>query len=106
MRELVELPRDSAIRLEDMFSARMLERPHNFIIELGQTRSEVRLAQARGATAIFGGDFGDQVFYSSHAQLSVADFMHDHGLGTGLLSVLLSASRITGLSVWPYLAML
>jgi asparagine synthase (glutamine-hydrolysing) len=101
--ELVELNRNPEFRLDDIFQARLAERPQNYITQFGQILPEARLAHSRGASAIFDGTYGDQLFYAYHYALTVADYVHDFGIRPGLLPVVLSAAQASKLSMWKIL---
>jgi asparagine synthase (glutamine-hydrolysing) len=102
-RELIELHRDSDFRLEDILDARPAEKPQDYLAQLGLTLPEARFAVAQGATGVFSGTYGDQLFYGTAYDLTPADYIHDHGLGQGLLPVVLSAARASHKSIWTVL---
>lgn len=101
--ELIELERDPGFNLEDVFEARLSERPVNYIMEFGQARPEVLLARERGITAIFEGTYGDQLFFGHEGSLAAADYVHDVGVRAGLLDVAISTAQLANFSVWKVL---
>ena len=64
---------------------------------------EAQLAAERGAGSLFSGSGGDGVFFQARAELAVADYLFDHGMGRELLRVAVDAARISRESVWPML---
>jgi asparagine synthase (glutamine-hydrolysing) len=101
--ELIELYRDPNFSFEKIFSSRPAERPYNYILQYSQILPEAELADARGAGAIFDGVFGDDLFFGGGYQLAAADYVHDFGLRPSLLPVIVSAARVSRLSVWKVL---
>lgn len=101
--ELIEMHRDPELDLRDVFDSRLTERPQNYLTQFGQALPEARLAQANGATAIFGGSYGDQLFSPSEYALTGADYIHDHGLRPQLFTVASSAAATSNESVWSIL---
>lgn len=74
-----------------------------FLYFLENTQLEARIAAEQGATAIFFGSGGDQVFYQDIAKYAVADFCHYRGLKSGLFTTAWDAARIDRLSIWQVL---
>jgi asparagine synthase (glutamine-hydrolysing) len=99
-RRLVEAQRSADFNIDELCNVRLSERPQGYLALLGQSHSEMQLAREVGASAIFGGRFGDQVFYSSDLALSCADYVSDVGLRPGLIPVASSAARAANSSFW------
>lgn len=73
---------------------------------LENSRAELELARERGATALFSGEGGDQLFYQARAIFGAGDYLSRHGirgLGSDLFRIALDAARIDGVSVWKVL---
>jgi asparagine synthase (glutamine-hydrolysing) len=74
---------------------------------LENSRSELELARERGATALFSGEGGDQLFYQARAIFAAGDYLRRRGmirgLGSDLFRIALDAARIDGVSVWKAL---
>jgi asparagine synthase (glutamine-hydrolysing) len=102
--QLIELPRDPTFRIEDALTAHASAAPSNYLMQLGQGRAEADMARASGATGIFTGTYGDQLFFGPNAQLSVVDYLKRHPLSLNVFKVALSAARLEGRSIWSILA--
>ena len=74
-----------------------------FLYYLENNRSEAELAAEHGATAIFSGNTGDQLFYQACARFCAGDYIQRHGLGRRAFGVALDAARMDRLSVWRVL---
>ncbi len=102
--ELVEHRRNASIRLEDSLNACVSERPQAYSRRLELASFETGLARDRAATAIFGGDRGDELFYANNVELAPADYILRHGIRPPLFQILVSAATLRGLSFWEILA--
>jgi asparagine synthase (glutamine-hydrolysing) len=91
------------VRLESILKLRRSSRPWFYLYELEHGAFEGQLSSARGANALFSGAGGDGVFFQAHADLAVADYLFDRGMGSDLLRVAVDAARISRKSVWPLL---
>ncbi len=74
-----------------------------FLYYLENNRSEAELAAEHGATAIFSGNTGDQLFYQACAAFSAGDYIQRHGARRAAFGVALDAARMDRLSVWRVL---
>lgn len=103
--ELVEhRSRADTVRLRAMFEVAGSVRPWSYLYGVEHARFETELAREHGATAMFGGAYGDAIFYATQPQLAVKDFIHQHGLPSRrLMSIALDVARIQKLSVWSVL---
>ena len=102
--ELVEYQLDPAdVKLDRVTSVKRSARPWFYMYELEHGEYETRLAQERGANGLFSGAGGDGIFFQTHADLAVADYLFDHGLGSGLIQAAMDAARVAGKSIWPLL---
>lgn len=101
--ELIERERDSGLSLEPLLRARRSAVPTDYVFYLDEGRCEAHLAREHGASAVFNGYGGDQVFYRSQAAHGAGDFLMRHGAGPALFEVALDAARLDRLSVWAVL---
>jgi asparagine synthase (glutamine-hydrolysing) len=97
--ELVERPREGSFRLEAALQAARTPTPESYI---GRTsaRVDAELAAAHGATALFTGGGGDQLFFESRQWWPIADYLRVRGMDKGFPSAAMSAARLGGVSVW------
>lgn len=102
-RELVERNWSTPVKLSGI-----LDMPHSAYpaaywgwLQLGAR--EVELADSVGATALFGGDGGDQLFFQNYTELTAADYAQRHGVGAAFFEVALHAARASRLSMWRVL---
>ncbi len=101
--ELIEEERDATVSLAAMLNASRSARPSVHVYSLHYGRAEARLGQARGASAIFSGEYGDALFYQNPAMLAAADFVHRHGFRPDLFGVALDVANVEGVSIWRVL---
>lgn len=102
--KLVERKLDArVVRLEELLSLRRSPRPWFYTYEIQHGRFEGKLAAQHGATSLFSGAGGDGVFFQGHAELAVADYLFDRGLGAGLLRTAVESARVSRKSIWPLL---
>jgi len=90
-------------RLEQVFQLRRSPRPWFYMYEIEHSRFEAQLATARGVQGLFSGSGGDGVFFQTHAELAVTDYLYDRGFGRDLLRVAVDAARVSRKSIWPLL---
>lgn len=101
---LLERPRNPELSFEPMLHIRRLSAPPTtFLYYLENARSEAELASEQGATAIFSGNTGDQLFYQACAMFAAGDYIQRRGLWPRAFSVSLDAARMDRLSVWHVL---
>jgi asparagine synthase (glutamine-hydrolysing) len=101
--ELLERERDSALSLESLLRIRRSAVPRDYFVFLDEGRYEAEIAREHGATALFTGYGGDQIFFQSRAAHAAGDFLTRHGLSAALLEVALDAARVDRLSIWSVL---
>jgi len=100
--ELVEYLLDPAdLRIERIATARHSPRPWFYLYELEHGSAEEGLAAQRGANGLFTGAGGDGIFFQAHAELAVADYLFDRGIGPGLMRTAVDAAQVERKSVWP-----
>jgi asparagine synthase (glutamine-hydrolysing) len=101
---LIEIPRTPTTRLERMFE--MGDFPVPMIVngrnvEEGPLESD--LARQYGATARFGGEGGDQLFFQAPIRASVGDYLWHRGLSRSALRIAWDVARAEQLSIWRVL---
>jgi asparagine synthase (glutamine-hydrolysing) len=101
--ELIEHERDAEIRLEDMLQINRTAIPYVYFMMLSSLRPATAIAHRVGATGIFDGTLGDEIFYRKPTLPTVADFVRLRGLRTQLAHVALDVARLERLSVWSVL---
>lgn len=90
-------------RLEQILNLRRSAKPWFYLYEIEHSRYEAQLSAQRAAKGLFSGSGGDGVFFQTHADLAVTDYLFDHGFGRDLLAVAVDAARISRKSIWPLL---
>ena len=90
-------------RLEQILNLRRSPRPWFYMYEVEHSRFEKQLAAERQVQSLFSGSGGDGVFFQTHAELAVTDYLFDHGLSGDLLRVAVDAARVSRKSIWPLL---
>jgi asparagine synthase (glutamine-hydrolysing) len=103
--KLFELARHPTSRLEVMlqmgcFAAPLIFYDRNVEVD----RLEAQLARQEHATARFGGDGGDQLFYGLPLPPTAADYVHHRGIRRGVFRLSAQIARRQGYSVWRVLA--
>jgi asparagine synthase (glutamine-hydrolysing) len=101
--EVVECPRNSSLSLEPLLHIRKTCIPGDNFFYLDGGRVEAELAVEKGATAVFSGYGGDQLFYQSRARYAAGDYLSRHGISPALFTVALDAARVDRMSVWGVL---
>jgi asparagine synthase (glutamine-hydrolysing) len=101
---LIEIPRAPTQNLEKMFEMGCFPVPMIFNgRNVEETALERELAQTYGATASFGGEGGDQLFYQAPLQASIGDYVWHRGITCALLRAAWDVARTEELSVWRLL---
>jgi len=90
-------------KLDQILNLRRSPRPWFYMYEVEHSRFEGELAAERNVKGMFSGSGGDGVFFQTHAELAVTDYLFDHGLGSDLLRVAVDAARVSRKSIWPLL---
>jgi asparagine synthase (glutamine-hydrolysing) len=103
--ELIEREsRASDLDFQSIFKVSRSVSPWPYLFFVQQSRIQGELAAAKGATAIFNGVGGDQLFFQNPVAISAADYYFHYGISAGFLGTVLSVSRLQGLSFWKLLA--
>jgi asparagine synthase (glutamine-hydrolysing) len=101
--ELLERSRDSSYSLQPLLTIHRAPEPTNYPYFLEHSRLDAQLAAERGASAIFIGHGGDQLFYQERAEWAPGDFLHRRGPRPGVLRVALDAAQMDQISFWRVL---
>ncbi|MGH8211255.1 MAG: asparagine synthase-related protein, partial [Steroidobacteraceae bacterium] len=101
---LIELPRNHSASLERLLSA---EHTANPLLLRGRNvefqDKEASIARDTGATASFGGEWGDGVFLQGAGLLPSVDYLETLGPRPELLSICYGLARLNGVSLWHVL---
>lgn len=101
--KLVECERNPEVQLEPLLQMHPLPEPHSCAPFMQNDRLESRIAAQHGATAMFSGAGGDQLFFQGGAALAASDYIDQQGIGPGLFKVAHSGARLSRVSVWNVL---
>jgi len=101
---LIEVPRSPTSRLEKMLELGCFPIPMIFNgRNVEESALERDLALAHGATARFGGEGGDQVFFQSPLRATVGDYLWHRGLRKSVFRVAWDVAQREQLNVWGVL---
>lgn len=100
---LVEKSLDEGFRLEDLLNAVRTPGPINYIGAMGSRNMDVEVASTHGASVIFTGAAGDQIFYEIHSTWPAADYLRDRGIDRGFFKVALDSAHLGRVSFWTAL---
>lgn len=79
-----------------IWDAPLSPRPSGYIFALDNDQLETECASDCRATACFGGEAGDTVFYNTHRAISALDYAYLHPLGPDLLRHIADTSALSG----------
>lgn len=102
-RELVEARRDANLDFETALHSVRLPRCSGLRLP-AIDGIEPELAWRCGATAIFRGDGGDELFCRNLLPLYVLDYMYENGFGADLMGLVVHAAASEGVTAWEVLA--
>lgn len=97
---LVEIERLSGTSLRSLFSLPATPRPGSYVMTVDHVDSEQRLARELGASTIFSGHGGDEIFFAVAADVAPADFVYEKGIRAGLFRLIAATARARNLSTW------
>jgi asparagine synthase (glutamine-hydrolysing) len=100
---LVELGIAPEIDLRRILTVERSARPGHYFTALQTAPLESRLARELQATAIFGGGWGDQLFYRTRTDASAMDYIAAHGFSGEWLTVVRDAAQFSRSTVWRVL---
>lgn len=99
-RDLIERERDPSFRLNDILNVARTPKPSYYLEFLDTFRADAELASAIGASALFTGVGGDQLFLQNPEYWPAADYLRARGLDAGFPGVAMEAARLGRVSVW------
>jgi asparagine synthase (glutamine-hydrolysing) len=97
---LIERERNPLVDLSVFLTCARTARPVLNFSACHSHFANVKQARELGASAIFNGELGDNVFGSATGHAAVSDYFKRHGLGPGLVSVGLDVAHAAGVSLW------
>lgn len=100
LRPLIERERQADFSLPSILNAAPMPTPVLHIGRMGSSRMDAELAATHGATALFSGGGGDQLFFEFHQCWPAADYLRLRGIDRGFPAVLMDAARLGRVSVW------
>jgi asparagine synthase (glutamine-hydrolysing) len=98
--ELIERERDIGFRLDDVLSVSRTPTPETYVGRMDATRTDVEVAAAHRASAIFTGAAGDSLFFQVRCTWPAADYLHARGLDRGFVRAAMDAARLGRVSLW------
>jgi len=99
-RPLLERERATNVRLDRMLDVARTPAPSNYVGRLGAAGMDAVLASELGASALFTGAGGDQLFFELGCCWPAADYLHVRGLDAGFWTAAMDAARLGRVSVW------
>jgi len=103
---LVELRMEAELDLQRILTLERSARPGHYFTGLQTAPHESQLARQLQATAIFGGGWGDQLFYRTRNDSAAADYIADHGWSLEWLTTARDAAELSRTTVWRVLGRL
>jgi asparagine synthase (glutamine-hydrolysing) len=101
---LIERQRNDRVNLAGLLSIERSCAPTFYLSAVQSNREVAQIAYDLGATAIFGGGGGDQVFYQTEAVLAAVDRLKMHGPSRRYFQVALDTAHLARLSIWKVFA--
>jgi asparagine synthase (glutamine-hydrolysing) len=98
--KLLEYPIKSDVDLSAILNVRLGARPGFYLTSLQFSELECRMAAEYGATALFTGGWGDQLFYRSRNDYPALDYVRRHGFSAETLVILRDSAAMTGTTWW------
>lgn len=99
-RPLIERRCDPEHPLQDLLDDALTPVPENHVGRMSMARMDAEVAAMQGATALFTGGGGDQLFFELRCTWPGADYLQIHGIDSGLLSAIADAARLGRVSLW------
>jgi len=97
---LIEKAGDTGYPLECVLDLAPTPTPESYIGRMGIANMDAQMAVALGASAVFTGAGGDQLFFQHRCAHPGADYLRTRGLDAGLPGAILDAARLGHVSVW------
>jgi len=99
-RLLIERERDTHFRLANVLGMAHSPAPETYLGRMGTGRLDAETAAEHGATAVFTGAGGDQLFFERRCSWPAADYLQLRGIDGGFLGATLDAARLARVSFW------
>lgn len=99
-RPMVECERDPNLRLSRILDIARTASPSYYLQRLEFDRLNTEVLAAHGASVVFTGGGGDQLFYEYRQWWPLADYLRTRGVDSGLFRAAMDAARLGGVSVW------
>lgn len=97
--QLIEVPRNSKLRLSEILNPPISEVPRFYPGDFESMDANRKIIADYRPTAVFTGTGGDQVFFNISPLLSVVDYVHDHAINARTLRVAWQAARLENLGI-------
>lgn len=97
---LIERQRNGNFCLEEVLHPARTPIPSSYLGRMGSDPMDLQEAQAHGASALFTGAGGDQLFQEVRNTWSAADYLQLRGLDRGFPAATLDAARLGRVSFW------
>lgn len=103
---LIERARDPAANLAGLLTMPLSvnPRPSSWMFYILFGKTVIAVARDCGATGIYTGEYGDQIFYQGPAMLASMDYACTRGIGSGFFGTCLDVARLAGPSIWRVIA--
>lgn len=100
---LIELPRNAAMKLEDLRLAPLAAEPSMYFTVMENDAAELETIRSFGTQAFFSGQAGDSVLLSASQAYPSMDFAYLHGLRRGLWRQIAHGTALSKESLWAVL---
>ncbi|MFG6432870.1 asparagine synthase-related protein [Roseateles sp. LYH14W] len=100
---LIERHRDADFRMDLVASPALTPLPGNHIGRLGSDRIDAEVVNDHGASVMFTGAGGDQLFSESRGTWPAADYLQLRGIDRGFAAAVADAARLGRVSYWQSL---
>ncbi|HEU6456070.1 MAG TPA: asparagine synthase-related protein, partial [Roseateles sp.] len=97
---LVERQRDGSFHLEEVLHPARTPIPSSHLGRMGSDRMDAEVIDTHGASALFTGAGGDQLFQEARSTWPAADYLQVRGLDRGFPAAALDAARLARVSFW------
>jgi asparagine synthase (glutamine-hydrolysing) len=91
------------VDMRRILELRPAARPGYYLTSLQAAGTESALAREVSATALFGGGWGDQLFFRSRNDYAAMDYLNRHGVSGRWLSVVRDVAQLSRSTVWRVL---
>ena len=101
--ELVARERTSNFDMSALLQSVVAVRPEANVRRAELSQFEAQMAKRHGASAVFTGVGGDEVFCGGDARFCAADFLHHHSPRPEFISIAANVAQSEGITVWKAL---